>query len=130
MSRQQLQKFVSGAAATLAAASPISIVIGCEGYSQLSFEFDLVYVAGTQLDITYFVKQDAADSNWHRLTCVSASASGVQTRSPLSDRWTLAAANVNDLVNMPLNYKQIKLVFTLTGGTTDTLQVKYALGSA
>ena len=128
-SRQQLQKFVVGNAATLAAAGPISIEIGAEGYSQLSLEFDLTRVAGSQLDVTYFIKQDDADANWHRLTAVSGSALGVQTRSPLSDRWTVSG-HIYDSINMPLNYRLLKVVFTLTGGTTDTLKVSYALGAS
>ena len=109
---------------TILAASPItSPTLDVSGFNQLTLECKLTYVASTKVVATVFVCSDLGTPVWKQIQS-AAIAAGVATMSDLSfSRTHPAAADDDWAINMPLDYKGLKVVFTSTGGTTDTLRV-------
>jgi hypothetical protein len=108
---------------TLAAASPItSPTLDVGGFNQLTLECKLTYVASTKVVATVFVCSDLGTPVWKQLQGM-ALAAGVETQSDLSFSKAQSGADDDWVINIPLNYKGLKVVFTSTGGTTDVLRV-------
>ena len=106
------------------AASPITTAtLDVSGFNQLTLECKLTYVASSKVVAVVSVCSDLATPVWKQLQSESVAA-GVATMSDLSlSRTHPAAADDDWVINIPLNYKGLKIVFTSTGGTTDTLRV-------
>jgi len=118
----EIPKFIDSA--VILAASPVtSPTLDVTGFNQLTLECKLTYVASTKVVAVVYVCSDLATPVWKQIQSASIAA-GVSTMSDLSfSRTHPAAADDDWALNIPLNYKGLKIVFTSTGGTTDTIRV-------
>lgn len=105
--------------------------IGCEGFNQLTLEFDCVRVAGTFLTWFIDVSRDLSSvKNARRLQIVTASAAGVDTL--MDHQWSidLTAGSKKFALDIPLNYYNVRIASLTwtTAGATDTLSLGATLG--
>jgi hypothetical protein len=95
----------------------VGTAFGGHGYSTMAVEIKHTYVAGS--DIQMYVEYSHDNSTWHRLQSSSTS-SGTATMSDLVYKKTTGATDYM-VVNMPINANWIRLAFTSTSGSTDTV---------
>ena len=97
--------------------------IDCTGFNQISWFIFLERGNGTSLTFKVEVSND--NSTYFVLQAAAVS-SGVATLTPIV--YTKAtSASKNIVVDMPVNYKYVKLT-TITGGSTDKITVTARLG--
>ena len=103
----------------------VSDAFGVQGYNQLTLEIFLDYAASTAC--LFYIETSKDNSKWHRVQSTSTTA-GTATCSDLVYSKAIAAADDYWTINIPLNYDYVRLGFTATGGTTDTVTVNAKLG--
>jgi hypothetical protein len=107
-----------------------SNAVGCEGYNQLTVSVDYTFGNGTALTMYAEETNDLSGTPvWRRIQSISIAA-GVGTLSNLLWSKTVGAANQNYTINIPLTYKNVRIVFAMTGApnAADLITVRALLG--
>jgi hypothetical protein len=94
-----------------------------EGWNQLELQIFLDRTATTSLS-WYFEVKSSADTTWKRWT-TSSIAAGTETVAYHTAQMTGITSDVDFLYTLGgVNVKSMRVIFTSTGGTTDTLTVR------
>ena len=115
-------------AATILAAAPVtSSTFDASGFNQITIECYLDFTAATDIRCSIYIRELTTDS-WKPLQSVEGVGAGVYNSYPYVLIQPIAAADESWAWNLPINAKLVRLVFTSTAGTTDTITARVRLG--
>ena len=100
--------------------------INVAGFNQLTVECFCDWTAATAVQMAIHTRKNSSDT-WHPIQDLTAAGAGVYTSVPLSLSQAVSA-DESWTWNVPINYTELRLVFTSTAGTSDTITARVILG--